>query len=916
MSYEIKELDTMEKEIQILHLEDDPIDAELVRALLESAGILCKITRVQTSDEFSNALHEGGYDLILADYKLPSYDGISALRFVQAERPDIPFIFVSGTMGEDAAIDGLTQGATDYVLKNKLGRLAPAVKRALSETENRKKCRQAEDALEKTHELLEKIFSTTEFMIAYLDANFNFIRVNRAYAESDNREPESFVGKSHFALYPNEENEAIFRRVVKTGEPYVAYAKSFDYAGHPERGISYWDWTLQPVKEADGRVSGLVISLVNVTEREKAIIAQRESEKRYRTLVEQASDGIFVADPQGNYVDVNPSGCAMLGFTKEEILKLNMKDLVSPDDQSKSPIKFNELRAGQAILSERVMVTKSGARLPVEISGKMLDDGRLQGIVRDITERKQHELEREAIITVANALRTATTRSEILTVILDQLNGLFDADGAMLAVRDAVGKGIIMEMGRGAVGEKFTGLHIPPGKGISGWVIENRKSYFSNHAGADPLFHRPDLLGESQAMASVPLIAQEQVIGALWIARKNEITENEVRLLNAIGDIAANAIQRVTLYEQTERQVRRLIALHQIDITISSSFDLTVTLNVFLNNVITQLGVDAADILLLTPHTRTLEYAAGIGFYTREIERLQVWPGEGQAGMAVLQRQIISLPDLEAARETFSRTTLLEKEKFVSYYVAPLIAKGQIKGVLEVFTRKRLDPAAEWLDFFETLATQAAIAIDGATLFNDLQRSNIELRLAYDATIEGWSHALDLRDKETEGHTQRVTEMTLRLAAKMGMSDVEKLELRRGALLHDIGKMGIPDSILLKPGQLMEAEWEIMRQHPTYAYEMLAPISHLRQALDIPYCHHEKWDGSGYPRGLTGKQIPLSARIFAVVDVFDALVSDRPYRPAWPKADAYQYIREQVGKHFDPDIAEAFLKMQQHSATT
>jgi putative nucleotidyltransferase with HDIG domain len=189
-----------------------------------------------------------------------------------------------------------------------------------------------------------------------------------------------------------------------------------------------------------------------------------------------------------------------------------------------------------------------------------------------------------------------------------------------------------------------------------------------------------------------------------------------------------------------------------------------------------------------------------------------------------------------------------------------------------------------------------------------LQRSNTELTLAYDATIEGWSRALDLRDKETEGHTQRVTKMTLLLAKKMGMSATEKLDLRRGALLHDIGKMGIPDEILHKPGPLSEEEWVIMRQHPLYAYQMLSPIAYLKGALEIPYCHHEKWDGSGYPRGLKGEQIPLAARLFTVVDVWDALTSNRPYRSAWSKKDSIKYIREQTGKHFDPQVVELFLQ--------
>jgi len=215
----------------------------------------------------------------------------------------------------------------------------------------------------------------------------------------------------------------------------------------------------------------------------------------------------------------------------------------------------------------------------------------------------------------------------------------------------------------------------------------------------------------------------------------------------------------------------------------------------------------------------------------------------------------------------------------------------------------------EWMEQVEILARQAAIAIDNGSMFDDLQNSNQELVMAYDATIEGWSKAMNLRDNETEEHTQRVTLLTLKMATKLGMSDSEMAHIRRGALLHDIGKIGVPDGILLKTGPLNDEEWDIMRQHPRYAFEMIAPISYLKPALDIPYCHHEKWDGSGYPRGLKGELIPLSARIFAVVDVYDALTSDRPYRNAWQEKKALEYIREQSGKQFDPKVVEEFLKI-------
>ena len=194
-------------------------------------------------------------------------------------------------------------------------------------------------------------------------------------------------------------------------------------------------------------------------------------------------------------------------------------------------------------------------------------------------------------------------------------------------------------------------------------------------------------------------------------------------------------------------------------------------------------------------------------------------------------------------------------------------------------------------------------------LFKDLQRTHQDLQLAYDTTIEGWSRALDLRDKETEGHTQRVTELTVKLARRAGMSEAELLHVKRGALLHDIGKMGVPDHILLKPDKLTDDEWVLMRKHPTYAYELLKPIEYLHDALDIPFCHHEKWDGTGYPRGLKGEQIPLAARLFAAVDVWDAIRSDRPYRKGWNEERALEFIRSVSGTHLDPQAVELFMSL-------
>jgi HD-GYP domain-containing protein (c-di-GMP phosphodiesterase class II) len=194
-------------------------------------------------------------------------------------------------------------------------------------------------------------------------------------------------------------------------------------------------------------------------------------------------------------------------------------------------------------------------------------------------------------------------------------------------------------------------------------------------------------------------------------------------------------------------------------------------------------------------------------------------------------------------------------------------------------------------------------------LFKNLQSANYELTLAYDKTIEGWSRAINLRDKETEEHSRRVTELTFKLASRMGITQPELGHICRGAILHDIGKVAIPDSILLKPGPLTEEEWETMRRHPLIAVELLKSIEHLVPALDIPRSHHEKWNGMGYPDHLAGEDIPLAARLFAVVDVYDALTSERPYRSAWSQTETMKYISDQAGVHFDPQVVPAFIEM-------
>jgi PAS domain S-box-containing protein/putative nucleotidyltransferase with HDIG domain len=393
----------------------------------------------------------------------------------------------------------------------------------------------------------------------------------------------------------------------------------------------------------------------------------------------------------------------------------------------------------------------------------------------------------------------------------------------------------------------------------------------------------------------------------IWVRQRAEVTFDKdgkpLMMLGTMQDITERKRQE----QEVLIQLERVRALHEIDAAIASTFDLNIGLEFILGKVLNLLNAPAAAVLSLEPDTHMFHYAACKGFRKPVV-------GYDIFGMAEVIARMITHPQPvmqnDLSEVVGPSPDFYRFEGFRAAHSVPLMVKGQLRGLLQVFHREPFAPEPDWMEFFETLAAQVAIAIDNITLYNNLQYSNMELRMAYDATIEGWSRALDLRDKETEGHTLRVTELTLQFFRRIGMSDEGQMKhIRWGALLHDIGKMGVPDHILLKDGPLSDEEWAIMKQHPVYARDLIVPISFLKDAIDIPYCHHERWDGMGYPQGLRGDEIPLAARLFALVDVWDALRSDRPYRKAWTSEKTAEYIRSLSGKQFDPSLVETFLEM-------
>ncbi|MCD6576730.1 MAG: GAF domain-containing protein [Anaerolineaceae bacterium] len=435
-----------------------------------------------------------------------------------------------------------------------------------------------------------------------------------------------------------------------------------------------------------------------------------------------------------------------------------------------------------------------------------------------------------------------------------------------------------------------------------------------------------EIIDNIEAQLFIPLKTAGELLGVIILGPKlseQPYSNQDNQILLTLSQQTAVAVDNAQLYSIAQRelvrrretekrlqlQLKRLSALQNINIAITTNIDLQIPLYLLLEQVTNELAVDAADVLLLDDESQELVFVAGRGFKTDALRYTKLNMGQGLAGKAAETGEVIRINNLNDKLTSLHQSPLIKDEKFLAYFGVPLITKGKVKGVLEIFHRSELYPDDDWLDFLNTLTSETAIAVDNAQMLQDLEKSNLDLVNAYDTTIEGWARTLELRDRETEGHSQRVMDLTMRLSRKLGIPEDEIKHIQRGALLHDIGKMGIPDKILLKKGPLTEEEWVVMRKHPQFARDMLSAIPFLEKAIDIPYYHHERWDGTGYPCGLRGEDIPLSARIFAIVDVWDALRSDRPYRKAWTDEEALNEIKRGNGTHFDPVVVKAFMEV-------
>jgi PAS domain S-box-containing protein len=804
----------MNDDLKILLLEDNPYDAELSEMELKKLGFSYELRRVDTEEDFRREVEQGP-DIILADYHLHGFDGIKALRLVREKCEDLPFIFVTGAMGEELAIEMLKSGATDYVLKDHLARLVPAVRRALKE--------------------------------------FNE-RVERRLAEID---------------------------------------------------------------------------------------LQRMS-RRNKLLLESAGEGIIGLDKTGRHIFVNPAAARMLGYSPQEMIGRESHPLWhhtrpdgSPFSDRECPV-YETLKSGKVFKCEEdVFWRKDGTSFIVEYaSNPVIENGIIVGCVvvfNDITQRKKSELELKraaralkALSSCNQALVRAANEKELLKEVC---NILVDTCGYRFVwigfARETEEKEVEPVNYAGYENGYLKNVKVrwsdtPLGQGPVGTAIRTGLPSITRELATNPAFApwREEALSRGYAsILALPLLVGGKTIGslAIYASDPDSFDSGEMELLLEMSDDLAYGIEALRTRQEHERaeaqvrkQLRHIRAQRNIDIAIISSLDLRLTLEVLMEQIKNLLGAGAVSVLLANPQTMALEFSTGQGF-RGDAARARALGPESLPGKVAMERKPVVIADLDKQGMVCQ---IASQEDFHFYMAVPLISKGQVKGVLEVFKRTPFQPDPEWLKYLESLAGQAAIAIDNAGLFEDLQKSHDQLVLAYESTIEGWSRALDYRDKETEGHSRRVTRITVDIARAMGISESQLTHIRRGALLHDIGKLGVPDKVLFKAGKLDEEEWKLMKRHPEIAYELLSPISYLWEAIDIPYCHHEKMDGTGYPRGLKGEQIPLAARIFAVVDVWDALNSDRPYRPAWPREKILEHMRSLSGTHFDPRVLELFLSRE------
>jgi PAS domain S-box-containing protein/putative nucleotidyltransferase with HDIG domain len=629
-------------------------------------------------------------------------------------------------------------------------------------------------------------------------------------------------------------------------------------------------------------------------------LEQRES--FFRAVIENAAEGVAILDARGTFNYMAPAERRLTGHSIEESIGQSAFNYIHPDDLPAMQKAFQEgvQSPGAIVTMEYRLERKDGTWGHYEVTGhNLLHDPHVAGVVinyRDISERKRTEQE----------LRES--EAKFRNIVEQSVDGIVLTDE----------QGFVIEWNEGQ--EQITGLSREEVLGRPLWEAQMRVATEANR------------IPERRAFIEAMLKDFYKSGQAPWL---NKLSENavqrpdgSVRSIQTIifsiptekGFKSGSITRDVTERKQSEEALKRHAEELEILVSVSTALRAATTVVEMIPIVVRQAvqAVNGAIGSIYLLDQKTGEFVSSGWYHVDEgvhsgmqAEKIiRHRPDEGITGYVATTRQIYITNDLH--HDPIARVLPGEAarvNRVISNISLPLIAQEQIIGVLHVGLLQQRDFTDTEIRILTAIAEMAGNAIHRSALHDKTLQQADELSQAYNKTLEGWAHALELRDELTEGHTRRVTQMTLELARRIGISEADLEHIRRGAILHDIGKIGVPDSILGKPGRLTLAEKEIMQRHPQHAYDMLSGIPFLHPAMDIPYCHHEHWDGGGYPQGLKGEEIPLAARIFALVDVWDALTSDRPYRPAWGEKKAIEYVLSQKGKYFDPHITGIFLEM-------
>jgi PAS domain S-box-containing protein len=639
-------------------------------------------------------------------------------------------------------------------------------------------------------------------------------------------------------------------------------------------------------------------------------------------------------------LDVNRATMDLLRAKNKEDLLKNLSPILTEETADEFNQELVQIAEGKNHFEwEGKNRTLSGEQINVQLSWSVLpgyekDLSKVLVSIVDITQRKKSELEMQHLIQELRKLGELEKDNRILAEALAKnavtINRTLQADKILDAIIENLGAVIPYDTASVMLikndGAKIVRSKGFKEKGLEEWV-QLRTFFLNEYPNLDTVYQTGNYVLVSQvdknpdwrpnkemdwvqSAINAPLKEGEKVIGFLNVDSSipGYYSKSHAEHLMLFTEQVATALKNAKLYEETQKRINRMQAMTQIDQAINSSLDLNISLEIILMQAKEQLRADAANILLVDEINQSLVFSKARGFKTDVINKTNLRLGTGLPSAAVMERTVVQIPDLQTAEESYFRNALTEQEGFRSYYCAPLVTKGQLKGVIEIYFKQPFQADQEWLEFLGTLAQQSAIAINNAELLNSLQAGQFELVNAYENALQGWVQTYE-EQLGGKDEFKRLKEFSRQLAEKTGMNQTDLANFKRGVLIHDIGMTSIPTAIIHKTEKLTETERQTIQAHPTNARFILSKSKYLANIMDIPCHHHERWDGSGYPQELMGDSIPLAARIFAVADTWVALTSDRPYRKAWSKGKARNHIRTQSGKHFDAQVVETFLEL-------